>query len=180
MYICHELELIYIRIPKTGSNSFIKSMSTKYELTHIDSKKAHSEHFTALQTKKYVDAKFEGDVWNEYKKIVFIRYPRNWVRSIYCLREIKSACGEDNTKPFSEFVRNLKLTEFSFFTDEFGKVMVDNVYTMERDLETILHKYGVRHSHINKTPLDKLNSVEVTPEDKVIIDEKLRRELEYY
>ncbi len=133
-------------------------------------------HFGAEMARTLIDP----DIWESYEKIGFIRNPYGWVASFYNQPNTDGMFGEDNRTNLSEFIENLKLTPFSWFTDSNGEILIDNVYRLE-DLSEVLDKYGCETVHIHKMPKWKDN---VTADDvrkyKEIIKKKFRREFEYY
>ncbi len=171
--------MIYIRVPKTGSNSFLTAMKKMYECEQVgEGMGPHWEHWTAQQAKELIDPK----IWETYEKIGFIRHPHKWVVSIYHLKETFNMWMEDNNKPFPEFLSNLKITIFDhWFVDDDGELLIDKIYKTEDLREFLLDKgcIGVEDIHINKTHRSK-PIIDLTEDDKKIIREKFWREFEYY
>ncbi len=141
MHIFHDLKLIYIRVPKTGSSSFFVSMSRthKVELVQIGARSLYPPftttqgHYGAEMTRTLIDP----EIWDSYEKIGFIRHPYPWVVSFYNQPNTDEMFREDNRKPLGEFIWNLKLTPFSWCTDSDGEMLIDTVYRME-DLSTVM------------------------------------------
>ena len=186
MHIFHNLKLIYIRVPKTGSSSFIHCMASKHKIEKVfleDSPFSKfppitqtQGHFSAQSTREVIDRK----VWDSYEKIGFIRNPYPWICSFYNQPNTDEMFREDNRKPFPEFIENLKLTPFSWFVDEDGKMLIDTVYRLE-DIKEVLDGYGCETVHIHQMPKWKDNvSLEIAHQHEKIIKEKFKRELEYY
>jgi len=186
MWIFHDLKLIYIRVPKTGSSSFIECMSKKHKVEEVFLKDSPFSKFPPItQTQGHFSAQsarevIDPEIWDSYEKIGFIRNPYGWVASFYNQPNTDGMFLEDNRKPFGEFIENLKLTPFSWFEDDKGEILIDNVYRME-DLSSVMDKYGCETVHIHK--MVKWKDC-VTPDDarkyKEIIKKKFRREFEYY
>ena len=204
MYIFHGIKMIYIRVPKTGSNSFLHSLyhvdvgeldyawkgafreaalKTKGKLRkpgagrHLDER---GYHWTAQQAKKLIDPK----IWESYDKIASIRHPYTWIKSFYRQPGIlEYGFNEDNSVPFTDFLRNLKLTPFNWYTDMDGGFILDRVFKME-EMDKELDKYKAKMVHHNissETEHQKHKpDFELTIEHKAIIDKKFKRELEYY
>ena len=186
MWIFHGLKIIYIRVPKTGSSSFIHCMASKHKMETVFLKDSPFSkfppitqtqgHFSAASTREVIDPK----VWNSYEKIGFIRHPYPWVASFYNQPNTDEMFREDNRKPFPEFLENLRLTSFSSFTDSEGKMLIDKVYRLE-DFSSIMDKYGCETTHIHPMPKWKDNVTEADAnQHKDIIIKTFSRELEYY
>ena len=176
MYIFNALKMIYIRIPKTGSTSFIHSMKNAgHHYQFAGHKKgAYSEHFTAVQAQEFIDPV----VWSTYEKFAFIRHPYDWVRSLYFTKLTRMYLGEDTKRPFPEFIQNLRkeTTMYRWLTNKYGGMEIDTVYRLE-DIDEIMKKFGCRIVHKNQTAD---NNIELTQEDKYIIDVNFWREMEHY
>ncbi len=148
-------------------------MKKKHNYCFIgEGKGRHSEHYTALTTREKFIRPY---IWNEYEKIAIIRHPYDWVVSLYNLTETRLAWGQDNTKPFSEFIQNLDINMFYWLTDERGFQLVDKIYKLE-ELSEVLKKYKAEVPHLNKTN----KPIELSKADKACIDEKFWREFKYY
>ncbi len=201
MYIFHGIKVIYIRVPKTGSNSFLTSLyhvdtgdweyackgaftqrqiKRKSKLKrpgagdHLDKR---GEHWTARKARELIDPK----IWESYDKIAAIRHPYTWAKSFYRQDGIlEYGFGEDNSVPFTDFLHNLKLTPFSWYTDDEGGFILDRVFKME-DMDKELEKYGAKMVHRNRSNRPRHKpKFEMTDEHKVIIDKKFKREMVYY
>ena len=172
MYVFDDLKLIYIRIPKTGSTSFLYAMKKKHRCCFVgDGKGSHSEHYTALTAREKFIRPY---IWNNYEKIAVIRHPYDWVVSLYNLKETRTAWGQDNLKPFPEFVQNLDINMFYWLTDARGFQIIDNIYKLEDDI--LAKKYKIETVHLNQTN----KPIELSNTDKECIDEKFWREFKYY
>ncbi len=189
MLIFPDLKLIYIRVPKTGSNSFFHAMKNRHKSVvpnqeELNKRRSWSElppprislyeHFTANQARQLIPK----EVWDSYEKIAFVRNPYDWVVSLYDQRGIDSVLGEDESKPFPEFLRNLKLTPFTWFLDGDEKMLIDTIYRME-DIDEVFDKYDCKHLHLMKRKHFARNPV-LTDEDREVIKAKFQRELAYY
>lgn len=188
MYIFHGLKLIYIRVPKTGSSSFFECMCRKHKVKIVRLKPdqpplsqfpPYTEtlgHFGAMTARTLINPK----IWNSYEKIGFIRNPFSWVKSFYNQPNTHEMFGEDNRKLFKQFIENLELTPFSWFTDTNGEMLIDTVYRLE-DISSVLDKYGCETVHLHKMPISSRRiTLEIVKEHEDIIRKKFRREMEYY
>lgn len=184
MFLFHDLKILYIIVPGTGSNSFHNPLRRKYINTktiypaadHPVKKMnniSHPAHLTAQQYKCLV----EPHIWESYEKIAFVRHPYDWARTIYRKGGIPGAIGIDNTGTFLEYLQKLQKTPYYWFTDENGNVMVDTIYRTEDLNTTIAKKFKIVVGHENKTPAPQ---IELTDEHKQIIHEKFHREIEHY
>ncbi len=154
------------------------SMKTRFRCEELWQKKGpHAEHWTALQVRDLL-IKDREDIWNNYEKIGFVRHPYTWTVSMYHLRETLNMMKEDNTKPFPEFIQNLKMKIYDWFVDENGKCLLDTICKTE-DLRAFFAKYGASYKHINGTHPNK-PKITMSEDDKDIIDQKFNRELLHY
>jgi len=189
MIIYHKLKTIYIRVPGTGSSSFVATMSTgRFHVEYIEKDVTpydhpvrkinniqNSAHWTARQVRMLLDR----EIWNTYEKIGFIRNPVDWTNSIYRKTGIKNAIGEDNTGTYSEFLEKLGKTPYYWLTNEYGDVIVDKIYrTEDLDSEVYQH-YGLPPPYKIETVSDKPKIVP-TEADMEILRKKFKREFEHY
>lgn len=185
MFIFHKLKMIYILVPKTGTNSFWKSMTKVHKEERLEPKKnhpvfkmepiTHVAHLTARQVRTLVDK----EIWESYEKVGFVRHPYDWIISYFNTKGIKSILGEDTSAPFSEFIRKIKMTPFYWFTDTNGELLIDTIYRTE-DLKEILEGYGCKLLHDNKSAKTDLTVESLSDDDKQVINKKFKREMEYY
>ena len=185
MFIYHSLKLIYILVPKTGTNTFWRSLAKVHKEERVKVKKGDpvysmepitlSAHFTARQAKTLIDT----DIWAKYKKIGFVRNPYDWILSYYYQGGGLAVLGEPNDLEFGEFLQKFKMTPFYWFLDENGENLMDKIYRTE-DLDRILSDYGARMRVVNKTPDSKNKGIVLTDEHKAIIDKRFEREWVYY
>ena len=184
MLIFHDLKLIQIVVPRTGSNSFRASLMGKYKAKWVHTKKplryvwemdtiGMYGHFSAKQAKVLID----DDIWKSYEKVGFVRHPYDWIKSVNNINGLKQVLGERLDTSLSEFVHEFKKTIYDWFTDEDGNLIIDTIYRTE-DLDQIFEKYGVSNTYINQT--QKPKNEEFTEKDKKIIREKFYREFKHY
>ena len=184
MLIFHDLKLIQIIVPRTGSNSFRRALIPKYPNTKWvqlpisdDIRKLSIAtmpgHYTARQAKMLIN----NDIWNTYEKIGFVRHPYNWLKSIYNQNGVKQILGQKIDTSLSEFVHDFNKTPYDWFVDENGEVMINTIYCTE-NLNKILLKYDVPSMHINES--QNPTSEEFTGDDITIIKKKFHREFEHY
>ena len=164
MFIFHELKLIYVIVPGTGSNSFHGPMKQKWECeTVLRPKPGHDvwklqpkiklyNHFTAEQWRMLIDP----EIWESYTKIGFVRHPYMWARSMYRKGSagVLGAVGIDSSGSFVEYLTDLELTPYSWFIDSKGVNLVDRIYRTE-DLSAIGIEYDIKIKHMNKTNSDR-------------------------
>ena len=192
MILFHDLRIIYCIVPGTGSNSFWKAMFEKYPNSYhlnkhvpaghpADTKSRkidginHPSHWRLIRMKELIGS----DVWNSYKKIAFVRYPDYWTWSIFHKGGIPQAIGEDNTKTYDHFIRTLKKTPYSWFTDDDGRVMVDTIYRTE-DMAEICQEYGIRYLEDNVRMRGKSPPKQLNEELQEIMRKKFKREFKHY
>ncbi len=86
---------------------------------------------------------------------------------------------EDNTKPFSQFLRDLKpeTTIFNWFLDENRKMLIDDVYRVEDMFDVMKNEFGLKPQRMNKT-VGK--DILLTEEDKSLIYKHFPHEFEWY
>lgn len=182
--------MIYIRVPKTGSSSFIECMSRKHKVVTKKMKvnpleplrsryppyTTTQDHFGAEMARTLIDPK----IWNNYEKIGFIRNPFPWVVSFYNQPNTDEMFGEDNRRSFIQFIENLKLTPFSWFTTTNGEMLIDTVYRLE-DFSSVMDKYGCETVHIHEMPKWKDNvTLDDAKQYEESITKKFKREMAYY
>jgi len=185
MYLFHDLKLIYIIVPGTGSNSFHESLKVRYKnwervrvaLSHpawgMDMQISNPAHFTSRQARIMI----EPPHWNHYKKIAFVRHPYDWINCLYNKGGLKNSIGEDNSVPIHTFIRNLKITPYHWFTDIDGSLLIDTIYRTE-DLNTILlNTFECVPKHLNSSGGRRWA---FSDDDKTLIKEKFYREFEHY
>ncbi len=185
MFIYHSLKLIFILVPKTGTNTFWRSLSKVHKEERIKVKKGDpvydmepirfAAHFTARQVKTLVDE----NIWDKYKKIGFVRNPYDWIRSYYYQGTGLKVLGEPTGLEFYEFLQKFRMTPFYWFEDENGDNMMDQIYRTE-DLTEILNSYGTEMVIHNKTPDSKNKHIILTDEHKKFIDKRFEKEMMYY
>ncbi len=185
MFIYHSLKLIYIIVPKTGSNTFWRSLKKKHPEERVKTKKGDpvydmesitfAPHFTARQVRTIVDK----NIWDKYKKIGFVRHPYDWIRSYYYQGTGLKVLGEPVGLEFDEFLQEFRMTPFYWFLDGNGENLLDKIYRTE-DLDRILSDYGAKMRVENKTPENKNKGIVLTNEHKAIIDQRFVREWAYY
>ena len=185
MYLFHDLKLIYIIVPGTGSNSFHGSLKRKFNhwervrvngnhpAWDIDTNIRNAAHFTARQAKLMIEPR----TWAHYKKISFVRDPYDWVTSIYNKGGLLNSIGEDNTIPFHTFIKNLKITPYFWFTDNDGEVIVDKIYRIEGLNTEIFEEFNCAQLYENKSTGKKYP---FSDDDKEIIQRKFKREFIHY
>ena len=134
----------------------------------------YSEHYTALQARQFIDPK----VWETYTKFGFVRHPYDWITSIYYAK-LNNLLHEDNSKPFSLYLRDLKPTTtiFNWFLDDDGKMLVDDVYRVEDMFDVMKNEFGLKPQRKNAT-VGK--DILLTEEDKSLIHKHFPHEFEWY
>ncbi len=188
MFIYHSLKMIYTLVPKTGTNSFWRSMKKFHKEERLVPEKTepvfemesikHLAHLTARQARTLINK----EIWDSYEKVGFVRHPYDWIVSYYNIGEKGIiTLGENAEMPFEEFLQTFRMTPFYWFTDTNGDMLIDTVYRTE-DMKKILDKYGCKYKHENKTPENRqaMTVKMLTKEHKEIIDERFVREWAYY
>jgi len=191
MVVYHDLKLIFIRVPKTGTNSFFNAMRRngyRYEFPRVDEVVNNHDalvyhvppkikdyyHFAAIQAKTLIN---DEEIWETYEKIGFIRHPYDWVVSLYNKKMLHRRINVDKNENFSEFIKCLRVTPFSWFLDEQDKMMINKVYRTE-DMNDVLNQYGCEARHDNRNSGKK--HIVFTDENRDLIDTKFYREWKYY
>jgi hypothetical protein len=188
MFLIHELKIIYVVVPATGSTAFWNSLKKKYELDflhkrvpddHPSIEKGEKDggidrkHWRITRIKELVDE----DTWNTYEKIAFVRHPYEWSWSLYNKRKVELAIGVDTSGDYSTYLKNLDKTPYWWFTDENGNVLVDTIYRTE-DLDSIVFpKYEVP---VNRSNIGKKKKEKISEEDEKLLKEKFHREFQHY
>lgn len=173
MNVCKERELIYFRVPATGSTTFIQSCGFW---------PSGADHITFREAQ-------EDPNWGavrHFKKITLIRHPVAWVESMYAMcirakthwREYALYWHDEWASP-QRFLRCLKVTPLDWVADEYGIVRADTVYRIE-DLDSVCAELGVTPTpgHWNKT-WDK-RPIDWSDNDLAIMRDKFQREFAYY
>ena len=184
MIIYHDLKVISIRVPGTGSTPFHQQMNKKYQRQQsIHVAKDHSarslnnihmyEHFTAEQAQLCIDSQ----IWKTYEKISFVRHPFWWARSIYRKLDCWNMLGIDIEGSFEQYLERLDKTPYFWFTDASGCVMIDTIYRTE-DLRKVYEKYDLVYRHSNRSPTKR--EYEINAGVKTLLHEKFAREYEHY
>lgn len=163
MYLVPKLSLIYIRVPKTGSTSFVKS------LKRVGSSMKVSPHSTAIDSRIWCEKE-----WKTHKKIGFVRYPFDWVQSYF---KTGLAGRKDGQELFERYIYRMQVTPMDWLCDEDGELMVDKVYRME-DMKEVCEQYGLQMFDLNQSKCTE--TFEFNSEMVEIIKDRCRRELEYY
>lgn len=167
MYIYPGLGFIYIRVPRTGSTSFVSSFKGGEMVGRM--------HGTVYEDRPYCP----DDVWKRYKKIAFVRHPEKWVADQFLTHRTGHALISQfkSTKPdLDEFIKGIPLTPYDWMIDSAGSLMVDEILRTE-DLSEIFTQHKVNDVHLNKTKNRKLefNSVNMASMHK-----KFYREYRHY
>lgn len=184
MLVFPDLKLIYIRVPATGSTSFVQSLTETWPESKerdyrgvVQAKLLNNirmqDHFTAEQGRLTIPAK----IWNSYEKIGFVREPLSWAKSIYRKTAIVNSIDINNSGTFEDFLRRLDKTPYYWFTDHQKNVIIDTIYRME-DMANVCKKYQIGYKHIN--PAATFREITVTPQAETILREKFWREYEHY
>lgn len=156
--ICDELRLIFVRVPKTGSTSFLTSLKN----AHHTYRQVGAGHGTALEARSLIGP----GIWNTYTRIGFIRHPRFWIASY------KKFLA--NTEPWREFIANMP-TPYDWLADHKGDLLVNSVYRTE-DMAKVTKAYGLQECHVNAS-----NDLVTPPPDcDDLIAVKFARELSHY
>jgi hypothetical protein len=193
MIYFYGLNMIYIIVPGTGSNTFWESMYRKYnalelfkmvsvgsEPASIASKEidkiTEPRHYRAIRARECRAVK--KDMWDNSEKIGFIRHPYDWSWSIYNKGLIMaSMIGVDNFGTYTHFLETLHITPYDWLTDESGNIIVDKVYRTEDLSEVLFHYGGVSDKPQNVTGKPRR---ELTEYEDQILREKFHREFTHY
>lgn len=200
MMVWHNVKLIYIIVPGTGSNSFWPGLKEKYgdpeeptkgnitgaggrtvskQVGHPawvaarNEKINHYAHLPAKYCKEFVDEQ----VWDTYEKIAFVRNPFDWVWTMHNKSGVHGSVGIDNSGKINHTLEKLTKTPYYWFTDDAGHVMIDTIYRTE-DLDTeIFSKFGIKPRHSNPTRKKKyqLNQFE-----QALLRKIFEREFKHY
>jgi hypothetical protein len=183
MIIYHDLKVISIRVPGTGSTAFHEQMNKKYDDETIHVAKDNSarklnniymyEHFTAEQAQLCIDSQ----IWNSYEKISFVRHPYWWARSIYRKLDCFNMLGIDVEGSFEWYLKKLDKTPYFWFTNASGCVILDTIYRTE-DLNKVYEKYNIDYRHSNRSPTKR--EYEITANVAPLLHAKFVREYEHY
>ena len=181
MYVSHGRQLIYVRVPRTGSTWFLRH---NRDLVHLSSGVDHETVWEAMSR----------DVWQEvshYKRIGFVRQPLSWIPSFcyMCAQERRNwERYISDTEPYSRatgctdrFLSNLKMTPFDWFTNpETGEVLVDTIYRTEDLHEMFPVNPEIRWKRENRRPSGDQYDLEFSDEGLAMMKDRFARELEYY
>ncbi len=174
MYIFPDLKLIYMRVPKTGSTSFLNSMKDAGHEYVFRGKHEHEEHNTAAESKKF----FTSDEWNSCLKIGFLRHPYDWAVSAWqsniATVHTTAQAGEPS-ESLIEFVNNHNKTPIDWFDSESGF----HVMLLE-DLPIILEGYGGKPLHLNRNHVLQYKPYVLSGDEKEAIRIRFDREMGVY
>lgn len=155
--VCHERKLIFVRVPRTGSTSFLTSLKNSGgRYSNIG-----EGHGTAHEARSLAP-----DLWKTYTTIGFIRDPWNWAASYKTL-----FCADQH---WSEYLE-MTMTPYDWLTDSDGLVIVDHIFRTE-DMADVVKHFGLEPCHVNAS---KEND-QVPVEYAEIMNQKFRRELLHY
>jgi hypothetical protein len=165
--VCHTHKYLFVHIFKTGGNSVKVSMPCKGQ---CETQEVLGVHPTASDFRAAVGYA----IWNEYFKFAFIRYPLNWMVSLYhyCRTTESNFLHKEAVKNdlngwvkfYTSFSKinpannlegaNKTVSQFEYLSEN-GKIIVDFIGRqefMEADMGIIRHKLG-----IPITPVAKVN-----------------------
>lgn len=128
MYLNHELRQAYIRVPKTASNTFLRS----WELAGVNWESQGSPHL-ALR---------EVTVPDGYSTLGFVRDPVDWAISAWNHARMtpKPTILGYGMCSFLDYVRNVNLTPLEYLSD--GDKRADLILRSE-DMDTYLTAQGI-------------------------------------
>lgn len=176
MFLVHPEKIILIVVPGTGSSSvrrgFIEKHPTKHHKSDVVRRPElverlggignHPEikakmplvkmdaHGTAEQTKMILEKENRGEIWEEYKKIGFIRHPVSWVRSMYQKDTpgTRHWFSHDPKCTPNAWVERLEFNPYKWLAESNGKgqPLVDEIWKLE-ELENFctVYKIGLHH-----------------------------------
>jgi len=179
MWVSEERELLYIRVPKTGSESFVNALKLKWL-----GSKGHQTVWDAMQT----NPMFYYYHHLKFKKIGFIRHPLPWLDSFfgwsmrgYQWRDYVYGPPYEKGKGGDQFLFNLTVTPLSWLTHpETGELLVDEVYRTE-DLPKIADEMNITIKHLNPTTEGRFKKqLDWHDYRLAYVDKRFARELEYY
>lgn len=186
MHIFHEHKLIYIAVPATASSSFWHAMQTRWtKFETVNPPRDHpakllhpdigiNTHLTAEQGKMFIDP----EIWNNYKKIAFVRHPYAWAKSMYNKKGLQQAVGvnvsQDN---FVDFLKDINKTPYFWYVDKEGNMLIDKLYRTE-DFKQVVAEFDLKELTMNRARIDRPS--ERTPEVNMVLETKFARELSHY
>src|SRR3990167_450490 len=142
-------KFIYVRIPRTGSSSFVHYLETTFG-NHLQ--QIGCQHAAALELKSIY-----GQQWDEFHTFGFIRNPWDWLVSMYNANISDGARGKEplpgghnngemfrSNMPFEEWIYQRNTTPVDWLSDESGNVMVDEVRLFEGFIQQSKVRVGMK------------------------------------
>lgn len=162
--LIHKLRLLYIRVPKTGSTSFVNGLDDQ-EPEHIG-----DVHGGVVEAEHLLRGRHE---WLSYRRVGFIRNPYEWVQSAYAHWRISpdSFPTVQAASGLYQFVWRLPSTPITWLCDADGKLMCE-VWRTE-DMTTICARLGIREFRKNGRLREPM---EMNDETRALICRKFARE----
>ena len=195
MFLLHSQKLIYCVVPGTGSSSNRIAIWNKYEKgdweqlamlhkPHIVSMHQWMNmdvHGTLRQTRQVLAESNRLDIWDEYKKIGFVRHPYEWVRCIYQkeVGGVQRYFNINNKQDCNKFIEELPFTPYDWFVDDDGETLLtDIIYRMEDGMKIFCDSLDIEVLHTQRSDYKRI----FTPDEehKELIKKKLHREYKHY
>ena len=198
----HELESIFVHIPKTAGSTLHKTLSKscKFEM------KGHTSHFTKrnpwIGTKHYPCKHLRKKYLDNYFKFCFVRNPWDIMVSSYFWWTKQPRTGRKKilqkqiiNLTFDEYIRqhSNKINEVfhdnngqhHWFADDGGNILVDYIgrfENLQEDFNVVCDKIGIPHQelpHKNKSK-HKHYTEYYDDETKEIVAEIYAKDIEYF
>lgn len=135
--LIHPLKLLYIRVPKTGSTSFVGALDN-LKPEHIG-----SVHGNMVEARHLLERTGRWSEIAEYTCVGFIRHPYDWVRSCFAhWRQAPTTFPEvKGAKSLHGFVHRFMRTPLSWLCDAAGKLVCECWKT--EDMSEIMPRLGL-------------------------------------
>lgn len=174
-YVCDPLRLVYIRVPKTASSSFVKGVSRRYGWAlHSDPVHEYARNFSHEFSRAYKDYRWVGT----------IRHPLTWLPSFRAwvpprpYEEKQSYFHDTNISgmPWHDFIDNLKVTPMDWLSRD-GQP-IDILRT--EDIDAVAVEFGITCAVDNPTEPGRKIPLPDDDRFKELVSQKFERELAFY
>lgn len=163
--VIHPLRLIYIRVPKTASTSFVNT------LDELDPQHLGDVHGNACEVDHLMR---KGHVPKDYKKVGAIRHPYRWMQSAFNHHRNNPDMFNVEAVNIKQFIRAVRATPMDWLSLD-GELYVDEVWRAE-DMDDIVLSLGLEPRRMNVKTYD----YPLDDDDKNLINERCSREMAYY
>jgi len=176
MHINHRLKLVFCRVPKTASTSFMRAIG-HWDLTPQVAAGKHTHAMFREMTDKFIEE------YRDYRWVGMVRNPHDWVPSLYSWihnnhPRMKQTVFGSTEVPHNwvEFLQALKATPMDWLSDPRVQDRIE-VFRME-DIPLIEASFDIKMPHQNRTA--KPREFNPTLHEDALVQQIFHRELSFY